>query len=138
MGCAEVNVKGMNLGVRADVRQYLISYEPGDATHYMMSVVPALWSTMADRLGTTQGPYWQLGVWSGAGLGNGTMVVEAGDDGMGFQDLEFIQDELRCSDYSREVFSIMIHGCLGSHDPKVATEIMARIRESGRSGFHGP
>ncbi len=116
-------------------RQYLISYEPGDATHYMMSVVPALWARMAGRLGTTESPYWQISVWSGAGLGNGTMVVEAGDDGTVFQDDEFIQHELRCSDYSTQVFSIMIHGCLGSHDPKRAREIMAQIRESGRSGF---
>ncbi len=116
-------------------RQYVITYEPGDATHYMMSVVPARWARLTGRLGTTQSPYWQLGVWSGSGAGNGTMVVEAGDSGALVQDNGFIQEQLRCSDYSTWVFSIMLHGCLGSHNPKRASEVIAQFREQGRMGF---
>ena len=96
MRLSEVSVTGDIIGNTKDGRQYLIGYEPGDATHYMMSVVPALWSRMAGRLGTTQRPYWQISVWSGSGNGNGTMVVEAGDDGTISQGDVFIQGQLRC------------------------------------------
>lgn len=116
-------------------RQYIITYDPGDTTHYLMSVVPAHWARMTGRVCDVWHSYWQLGVWSGSGNGNGTMVVRAGDGRSVVQSDDSIQRRLRCSAYSTQVFSIMLHGCLGSHNPKRASEIMAGLREAGRMGF---
>jgi len=119
--------------------QHLITYEPGDATHYAMSVVPAHWVHLSNRLGHDPGlAYWQIGVWSGAGLGNGTMIVEAGTWGSLCLTDEFVEEQLRCSAYSVRVWSILIHGCLASHDLAVAQEQMAQLRARRRNSFIDP
>lgn len=118
--------------------QYLVDYEPGDATRYTMSIVRAHWAAFAPHLGAHELPYWQIAVWTGSGEGNGTMLAEAGDYGTLYQSRDFLIEQLRCSTYSAGVFSIMIHGCLGSHELNVAREGLAHFRESSRTGFVDP
>lgn len=119
--------------------QHLLAYEPGDGTHYEVSLSPARFAPRSARLGHWDLRYWQFSVWSDSGAGNGTMVVEStGSHGGNIEGLERIQDKLRCSEYSARVFSILIHGCLASHDLSVAQEGIARFREEGRLGFVDP
>ena len=118
--------------------QHLVTYEPRDATHYVMSLSPARFANLSDRLGCGSRPYWQVSVWLGAGNGNGTMLVEAGSSGTCIASPEELFDTLRCSEYSARVFAILIHGCLASHDLSIAQEHLAGFREQGRLGFVDP
>ena len=59
-------------------QQHLISYEPGDKTHYAMSLTSARWVHLREWMGyPPELDYWQVSVWSGSGAGNGTMIVES-------------------------------------------------------------
>lgn len=118
--------------------QHLVSYEPRDATHYEMSLSPARFANLSNRMGCGDSPYWQLSVWQGSGRGNGTMLIKAGSSGTCVAHLEDLFDTLRCSEYSARVFSILIHGCLASHDLSVAQGHLADFRKQGRLGFIDP
>lgn len=123
----------------ADGDQYLLTYEPDDSTHYEVSLSPARFAPLSERLGHPGLKYWQFSVWSGSGAGNGTMVIEStGDHGRSVEALGRIRGKLRCSDYMSGVLSILIHGCLVSHDLSVAQEGIARFRNAGRLGFVDP
>lgn len=120
--------------------QYLLTYEPGDSTHYEVSLSPAQFAPMSRRLGYPGLRYWQFSVWSGpSGIGNGTMLLAATHTGcLNVEGVGFIAAKLRCSDYTSGVLSILIHGCLVSYDLSVAQESIARFRAQGRLGFVDP
>ena len=124
-----------NIGAEV-VHQYLVTYEPGDATHYEMSLGPAFFIDGSAILGS--GDCWQVSFWSPISAANRTMIVLAGDGGNLVHDPQDIIERLGCSPYTVNVAMIMIHGCLASHSLDPARKAIAHFQSAGRRGFVDP